>query len=411
MPENSTALTTGTVTVGPPVVTTTPASPLAPTVAKREPLVTHSQIALMDTAQFEHMQRIAGLMAKMDLLPVHLRARPWFYPKKKTENLAPAEEKKWRDELGPEAFDRAWREAEQRTIANCILVVDQALRWGMNPFATMGETFEVGGKLANQGKLVAAVINARAELQERLRYEFAGEGDEREVTVIGTFKGEGVPRTVTLKVRDAKTDNQMWRKDPDQKLIYSGVLKWGRRHCPEVILGVVTDDDYERIVMEEAASRPQVVGSTLDAFAANGTAAALLPAGPSPSGVIDLTGAHRVESGAVAEATPPAAETQGSAAAEDQPRSDNLANEDSIPQPQAGSAQERPTGAVSRLAPDKVAKLLALLASEPKLDEEDVAFAFKQRGRKLEDLEGTPGETPQALYTRVLGEIQRLKGK
>jgi hypothetical protein len=32
--------------------------------------------------------------------------------------------------------------------------------------------------------------------------------------------------------------HRMWTSDPDQKLWYSGVLKWARRHCPEVVLGV-----------------------------------------------------------------------------------------------------------------------------------------------------------------------------
>lgn len=35
----------------------------------------------------------------------------------------------------------------------------------------------------------------------------------------------------------------MWTSDPDQKLWYSGVLKWARRHCPEVVLGVRAEDE------------------------------------------------------------------------------------------------------------------------------------------------------------------------
>ena len=169
---------------------------------------------LFDTARFEHTYRIAACMARASLIPDHLRG-------KKPEEAA----------------------------SNCLLIVNQAIRWGLDPFAVAPETYVVNGKLGFQGKLVAAVVNARAGLKGRLRYEFCGEGENRTITVIGQFTDESEPREVSLSVKQARTDNEMWKKDPDQKLVYSGVTKWARRHCPEIMLGVVTDDDFER--MEE----------------------------------------------------------------------------------------------------------------------------------------------------------------
>lgn len=191
---------------------------------------------LMDTARFEHMQRIALVMSNGSLVPDHLK-----YEKGNAKN-APL--------------------SAQAVAANCFRVVDQALRWGFDPFAIIDETFVVGGKLGYQGKLVAAVINARAGLTSRLRYEFHATGDNRTVTVIGTFNGEMDARSVELRLGDARTDNQMWRKDPDQKLIYSGVVKWARRHCPEVVLGVLTDDDIERIEASRANVLTETPGQT-----------------------------------------------------------------------------------------------------------------------------------------------------
>lgn len=261
-----------------------PAAPNAiARVPAREQLVVTSDIALLDTAQFEHMQRIGRLMAQMDLLPAHLRSRPYWFPKR--SEPSPAEISLARQQMGQEAFDASFRAAEQRTIANCILVVDQALRWGMNPFSIMGETYEAGGKLAYQGKLVAAVVNARAGITKRLDYTFAGEGKDRTVTVAATFRGESLPRTADLRWEDARTDNKMWTKDPDQKLIYSAVVKWARRWCPEIVLGIQTDDDLERIAIEHAALQPQRVGSSLDAFATVGALPAGPPSNPMPPGL------------------------------------------------------------------------------------------------------------------------------
>lgn len=174
---------------------------------------------LFDTARFEHMHRIASVMAGASLIPDHM----------------------WKDKTGP--LEPAM------VLANCFLVVNQAVRWGMDPFAVVPETYVVGGKLGFQGKLVAAVVNSRAAIKDSLSYSFSGTKgkDDFTVTVSGTFEGEDTPRTVTLSVGEAKTDNKMWTRDPEQKLIYSGATRWARRHCPEVILGVLTDDDAERM--------------------------------------------------------------------------------------------------------------------------------------------------------------------
>jgi hypothetical protein len=148
--------------------------------------------------------------------------------------------------------------SQNEAVANCFRVANQALRWGFDPFAIMDETYVVHGRLGYQGKLVAAVVNARAGLKDRLRYEHTGTGADRTVTVSGQFKDENEPRTITLSIKQALTDNKMWKTDPDQKLVYSGVTKWARRHCPEIMLGVLTDDDVDAIAQraQETDTRP-----------------------------------------------------------------------------------------------------------------------------------------------------------
>src|SRR4029077_8686136 len=109
----------------------------------------------------------------------------------------------------------------------CFRIVNQAVRWGVDPFSIVDETYVVGGKLAYQGKVIAAVVNAKAPIRERLKYSYAGTKgkDDLTITVSGTFAGEDKPREATLSVGEAKTENQMWRNDPEQKLVYSGVIR------------------------------------------------------------------------------------------------------------------------------------------------------------------------------------------
>ncbi|MGB1214572.1 MAG: hypothetical protein ACPG4X_14505 [Pikeienuella sp.] len=180
----------------------------------REVQLVHDAVPMLDTGKFEHMQRLATVIARSSLIPKHLVV----------------------------ANDLA------ATQANCFRVVNQAVRWGFDPFAVVDETYVVYGKLGYQGKLIAAVVNAKAGLKSRLKYTYNdAEGDDLEITVSGTFESEDEEREVFVRVGDAKTDNPMWEADPRQKLIYSGAIKWARAHCPELILGLLTDDDIDRM--------------------------------------------------------------------------------------------------------------------------------------------------------------------
>lgn len=162
----------------------------------------------LDTAVFAQINRIANMMTQSGLAPVHLRS--------------------------DEKYNR---------VADCILVVNQALRWNSDPFAVAQHTFVTKGKLGYEGKLIAAMVNASPKLKENLDYEYSGEGMERQVVVTGQFKGSERVRTVSGTVKDWKTDNEFWKKNPDQMLAYRGAREWARRHMPEVLLGVNSEEE------------------------------------------------------------------------------------------------------------------------------------------------------------------------
>lgn len=164
------------------------------------------------------------------------------------------------DHLRQERVGGAWKPLDPEQVkANCILIVNQALRWGVDPFAILPSTFVIQGKLGFDGKLVAAIVNKLGGLTKKLSYEFSGSGDGRTITVSGTMEGELDARTVSVTVKDAKTDNAIWTKDPDQKLVYTGATKWARRHCPHVILGIISDDEPLGEVIEATPRSREVL--------------------------------------------------------------------------------------------------------------------------------------------------------
>lgn len=150
----------------------------------------------------------------------------------------------------------------QGSPGDCLMVIEQAGRWGMSPFAVAQSTSVIQGKLMFEGKLVAAALHTSGALATRLAYDYSGEGASRVVRVSATLAGETTPRFVDVRLADAKTTNGMWVKQPDQQLAYHGARVWARRYAPEVMLGVYAPEE-----MEQPASAPPYAGTTIDAKA------------------------------------------------------------------------------------------------------------------------------------------------
>jgi RecT family len=139
-------------------------------------------------------------------------------------------------------------------------VIEQAMRWGMSPFAVAQCTSVIQGKLMFEGKLVSAALHTSGLLETRLREQFSGEGATRAVTLSGTIRGETQPREIKVTLAEAKTSNGMWTKQPDQQLIYFATRAWARRHAPEVMLGVYSPEEFD-----EPPKRDNFVGTTIEA--------------------------------------------------------------------------------------------------------------------------------------------------
>ena len=157
-----------------------------------------------------------------------------------------------------EAFRMAKAMADAKTLpehlrgspGDCLMVVEQAMRWNMSPFAVAQCTSIIKGKLMFEGKLVAAAIEESGAIIGLIDYRFSGEGENRTVTVSATRKGESEPRTVEMVLKNVQTGNDVWKKQPDQQLCYSGARVWGRRWTPGVMLGVYSDEELENTSKE-----------------------------------------------------------------------------------------------------------------------------------------------------------------
>lgn len=147
---------------------------------------------------------------------------------------------------------------------DCLAVSMLALHWEMNPFMVAMKSYKVGDVIAYESQLIAAVLNTRAPLKSRLIYSYSGEGPELTCTVTGTFRDGTVQSYTSPRIGDIRIKNSpLWKDDPPQQLGYYSVRSWGRRYCPEVIMGVY--DREEAMQMRDVTPEKSDLRARLEA--------------------------------------------------------------------------------------------------------------------------------------------------
>jgi hypothetical protein len=244
-------------------------------------------MGIMDTARFEHLGRVATVLARAGLLPQSITHF-------KGDN----------DKMIPLDFETVQ--------ARAFLIANQADLFHCDPNALAQCTSFVHGKLMYEGKLVHGIISAR--LGVNLLYEFGrwdpqtrnikgkyeGEGDDREwvgemppaedqalaVRVSGVLPGERRPRWIAGSVG-------MWHKGAKspwgastawpRQLRYMGAREWCRAYAPSLLLGIITDDEMDdyRMALEAGVAAPAIAPPVHGGFEERGRAQLL--AAPTPS--------------------------------------------------------------------------------------------------------------------------------
>lgn len=143
----------------------------------------------------------------------------------------------------------------QGNTGDCFAIVGQSLRWGMDPYAVAQKTHLVNGTLGYEAQLVIAVINNRAPITDRIKFEYFGDwskvkGKDDKSTDIGvicraTFIGDDEPTELSLTMAQVGhvRNSPLWAADPRQQLAYLAAKRFSRLYCPDVILGVYTPDE------------------------------------------------------------------------------------------------------------------------------------------------------------------------
>ncbi|HCI8535357.1 TPA: recombinase RecT [Klebsiella variicola] len=137
--------------------------------------------------------------------------------------------------------------------SDCLAIVMQAARWGMDPYVVGQKTHVINGTLGYEAQLVSAVLSATGAIRGRFHYEYRGEKDLMECRVGAVISGEkDITWNEWLCVSEVTIKNSpLWKSNPKQQIGYLQVKYWARAYTPWAILGVYTPDELEERVVRE----------------------------------------------------------------------------------------------------------------------------------------------------------------
>jgi hypothetical protein len=155
---------------------------------------------------------------------------------------------------------------------SCLAVTLQSLEWRMSPFAVANKSYSVNDRIAYESQLVQAVILQRAPIRGRIKFDYAGTGDQRTCTATATLSdGTGqVAYTSPPFGKIQPKNSPLWKSDPDQQHAYYSGRALCRRYFPDVLLGIYDIDEVEARTIEAAPTQPtpRSLEEKLDALAA-----------------------------------------------------------------------------------------------------------------------------------------------
>lgn len=350
---------------------------------------------------------------------------------------------------------------DDRTVmANVFAVVEQADRWNVSPFALLGAAAIVRGKLAFEGKVIAAVLESQFGVKLFPYFRGTPKTDSYHVYLCDEELPDEVLaelepgyrhdryRIMDGSVAGWKTTSSgsPWRPETyGDMLIYRGTRQWARVHRAAAILGVLADDEVENFALERNAQA--ALPTTAQRFAppasrqgfdADAVARQIEQTAQMPMGTVDLktgeldlvpndteeqsgTSAKQTQAGpkggepsSSAKPSSPGVDggpgnagtnSDGTRAQEDSSLSSD-GSEQRNSTPQAGgsspSASANDVGTIGRAAFEEFSGALARVKQESNLSKAKDAF-FRGKGLKPNDKEK---ELFQQIYTAHEGRIK-----
>lgn len=141
----------------------------------------------------------------------------------------------------------------QRRPENCFVALDMASRMGLSPMVVMQNLFVIQGKPSWSGSAIASLIRASNQFTNvELNFVGTENTDSWGAYVTATrvsngklLKGSTVTIGMSKKEGWYQKGGSKWQTIPELMLSYRAYAFFGRVYCPEIMMGLQTNEEIE----------------------------------------------------------------------------------------------------------------------------------------------------------------------
>ena len=135
---------------------------------------------------------------------------------------------------------------------NCIIALELSNRLKLSPFLVMQNMYIVQGKPAWSSSFIISCINGSGRFTGPLRFEMNAERTKCRAWAIEKATNEKLTGPlITMEMAQAEgwlgKNGSKWKTMPELMLRYRAAAFFGRLYCPEIINGMMTEDEAQDI--------------------------------------------------------------------------------------------------------------------------------------------------------------------
>lgn len=135
---------------------------------------------------------------------------------------------------------------------NCIIALELSNRLRLSPFLVMQNMYIVQGKPAWSSSFIISCINGSGRFTGPLSFEMDEKKTKCRAVAVDKVSGKKLTGpTITMEMAQAEgwlgKNGSKWKTMPELMLRYRAAAFFGRLYCPEIINGMMSEDEAEDI--------------------------------------------------------------------------------------------------------------------------------------------------------------------
>jgi hypothetical protein len=160
-----------------------------------------------------------------------------------------------KSELIPKAY--------QNNVPSTMIALELAKRTGVSPIMVMQNLHVIQGKPSWSSSFIIAVINSYKKFTMPLNFKIQGEGAKRSCIAWTTGIDGQIYESPEVSIQMAIDEGWMgkagskWKTMPDLMLRYRAAAFFGRLYCPELLMGMQSEDEIVDVkVVKQVSEDP-----------------------------------------------------------------------------------------------------------------------------------------------------------